>query len=151
MGFGTDQGKTGNINGMGIVAQVLGKTIPQVGTTTFRPNYTPVTFGALSGIELGDAFDPIRTTAMHEWHVRHAALFEDVGQWKRPWYYPKPGEDLHAAVHRETLAVRNGVGTLDPGQDRHPGARCERAAELGVQQRLVQAGNWQVPLRPDAG
>jgi sarcosine oxidase subunit alpha len=113
MGFGTDQGKTGNINGMGIVAQVLGKTIPQVGTTTFRPNYTPVTFGALSGIELGDAFDPIRTTAMHEWHVRHAALFEDVGQWKRPWYYPKPGEDLHAAVHRETLAVRNGVGTLD--------------------------------------
>jgi sarcosine oxidase subunit alpha len=113
MGFGTDQGKTGNINGMGIVAQVLGKTIPQVGTTTFRPNYTPVTFGALSGIELGDAFDPIRTTAMHEWHVKHGALFEDVGQWKRPWYYPKPGEDLHAAVHRETLAVRNGVGTLD--------------------------------------
>ncbi len=113
MGFGTDQGKTGNINGMGIAAQSMGKTIPQVGTTTFRPNYTPVTFGALAGLELGDAFDPIRTTPMHDWHVKHGALFEDVGQWKRPWYYPKPGEDLHAAVHRETLAVRHGVGTLD--------------------------------------
>lgn len=113
MGFGTDQGKTGNINGMGIVAQALGKSIPQVGTTTFRPNYTPVTFGAVAGLELGDAFEPVRTTAMHGWHVRNGALFEDVGQWKRPWYYPKPGEDLHAAVRREVLAVRHGVGTLD--------------------------------------
>jgi sarcosine oxidase subunit alpha len=113
MGFGTDQGKTGNINGMGIAAQALGKAIPQVGTTTFRPNYTPVTFGAVAGLELGDAFDPIRTTAMHSWHEKHGALFEDVGQWKRPWFYPKDGEDLHAAVKREVLAVRHGVGTLD--------------------------------------
>ncbi len=113
MGFGTDQGKTGNINGMGIAAAALGKSIPQVGTTTFRPNYTPVTFGAVAGVELGDAFDPVRTTAMHDWHVRHGAEFEDVGQWKRPWYYPKNGEDLHAAVRREVLAVRNSVGTLD--------------------------------------
>jgi sarcosine oxidase subunit alpha len=113
MGFGTDQGKTGNINGMGIAALALGKSIPQVGTTTFRPNYTPVTFGAVAGLELGEAFEPVRTTALHAWHVRHGALFEDVGQWKRPWYYPKPGEDLHAAVRREVLAVRRGVGTLD--------------------------------------
>jgi len=113
LGFGTDQGKTGNINGMGIVAETLGKPIPEVGTTTFRPNYTPVTFGTVAGLELGDAFEPIRTTAIHDWHVKHGALFEDVGQWKRPWYYPKPGEDLHAAVKREVLAVRNGVGTLD--------------------------------------
>ena len=113
MGFGTDQGKTGNINGMGIAAGILGRSIPQVGTTTFRPNYTPVTFGLVAGGELGELFDPIRTTAMHGWHVEKGALFEDVGQWKRPWYYPKPGEDLHAAVKRETLAVRNSVGTLD--------------------------------------
>lgn len=113
MGFGTDQGKTGNINGMGIAAQALGKSIPEVGTTTFRPNYTPVTFGAVAGLELGDAFDPVRTTAMHAWHVKQGALFEDVGQWKRPWYYPKPGEDLHAAVKREVLATRQSVGTLD--------------------------------------
>ena len=113
MGFGTDQGKTGNINGMGIVAQALGKSIPQVGTTTFRPNYTPITFGALAGLELGDAFDPVRTTPVHAWHMQQGALFEDVGQWKRPWYFPKAGEDMHAAVHREVLAVRNQVGTLD--------------------------------------
>jgi sarcosine oxidase subunit alpha len=113
MGFGTDQGKTGNINGMGIVAQAMGKPIPAVGTTTFRPNYTPVTFGLVAGLELGDAFDPVRTTAMHAWHKAQGALFEDVGQWKRPWYYPRNGEDLHAAVRREVLAVRNGVGMLD--------------------------------------
>ena len=113
MGFGTDQGKTGNINGMGIAAQTLGKPIPQVGTTTFRPNYTPVTFGVLAGLDLGEAFDPVRTTSVHQWHVSQGALFEDVGQWKRPWYYPRNGEDLHAAVHREVLAVRNSVGTLD--------------------------------------
>jgi sarcosine oxidase subunit alpha len=113
MGFGTDQGKTGNINGMGIVAQALGKPIPKVGTTTFRPNYTPVTFGALAGVELGAAFDPVRTTCIQPWHVAHGAAFEDVGQWKRPWYFPKPGEDLHAAVAREVRAAREAVATLD--------------------------------------
>ncbi|AOK32097.1 MULTISPECIES: sarcosine oxidase subunit alpha family protein [Burkholderia] len=113
MGFGTDQGKLGNINGMAILAQALGKTIAETGTTTFRPNYTPVSFGAFAGRELGDFLDPVRKTCMHEWHAGHGALFEDVGNWKRPWYYPKPGEDLHAAVARECLAVRNGVGMLD--------------------------------------
>ncbi|WDD91511.1 sarcosine oxidase subunit alpha family protein [Burkholderia sp. FERM BP-3421] len=113
MGFGTDQGKLGNINGMAILAQALGKTIPETGTTTFRPNYTPVTFGAFAGRELGDFLDPIRKTCVHEWHVAHGALFEDVGNWKRPWYFPKSGEDLHAAVARECLAVRTSVGILD--------------------------------------
>jgi len=113
MGFGTDQGKLGNINGMAILAAALGKTIPETGTTTFRPNYTPVTFGAFAGRELGDMLDPIRKTCIHEWHVEHGAAFEDVGNWKRPWYYPRAGEDLHAAVARECLAVRNGVGMLD--------------------------------------
>ncbi|MEQ5843268.1 sarcosine oxidase subunit alpha family protein [Paraburkholderia acidicola] len=113
MGFGTDQGKLGNINGMGILADALGKTIPETGTTTFRPNYTPVTFGTFAGRELGDLLDPIRKTCIHEWHVEHGAAFEDVGNWKRPWYYPQGGEDLHAAVARECLAVRNSVGILD--------------------------------------
>ena len=113
LGFGTDQGKTGNINGMGIAAQALGVPIERVGTTTFRPNYTPVTFGTLAGLELGDGFEPIRTTPIHDWHVQHGALFEDVGQWKRPWFYPQAGEDLHAAVRREVLAVRHKVGMLD--------------------------------------
>lgn len=113
LGFGTDQGKTGNINGMGIAAQALGVTVGQVGTTTFRPNYTPVTFGTLAGLELGDGFEPIRTTTIHAWHVQQGALFEDVGQWKRPWFYPQGSEDLHAAVRREVLAVRHAVGMLD--------------------------------------
>ncbi|MFX1676431.1 sarcosine oxidase subunit alpha family protein [Paraburkholderia sp. A2WS-5] len=113
MGFGTDQGKLGNINGMAILADALGKSIPETGTTTFRPNYTPVTFGTVAGRELGDFLDPIRKTCIHEWHEENGALFEDVGNWKRPWYYPKKGEDMHAALRRECLAVRNSVGILD--------------------------------------
>jgi len=113
MGFGTEQGKLGNINGMAILAQVLGNDLPATGTTTFRPNYTPVTFGAIAGPDLGESFDPIRKTALHEWHIEHGAVFENVGQWKRPWYFPRKGEDLHAAVARECLATRNGVGIMD--------------------------------------
>jgi sarcosine oxidase subunit alpha len=113
MGFGTDQGKLGNINGMAILASALGKSIPETGTTTFRPNYTPVTFGTFAGRELADKFEPVRKTCIHEWHVEQDAVFEDVGQWKRPWYFPRHGEDLHAAVNRECLAVRNSVGIMD--------------------------------------
>tara|TARA_B110000971_G_scaffold10995_1_gene10425 strand:- start:8258 stop:11266 length:3009 start_codon:yes stop_codon:yes gene_type:complete len=114
MGFGTDQGKTGNINGMGILAKTLNQTIAETGTTTYRPNYTPVTFGSMAGQNLGSRlFDPARKTAMHGWHEENGAEFEDVGQWKRPWYYPKAGETIHDAVNRECLATRNSVGILD--------------------------------------
>jgi len=114
MGFGTDQGKLGNINGMAILAENMGQSIAATGTTTYRPNYTPISFGAFAGQNLGDRlFDPVRKTAMHAWHEENGAMFEDVGQWKRPWYYPKDGEDLHAAVNRECLAVRESVGILD--------------------------------------
>lgn len=113
LGFGTDQGKLGNINGMAIVAGLLGQSVAQTGTTTFRPNYTPVSFGALAGRELGDYFDPIRKTCLHDWHVSRGAVFEDVGNWKRARYYPKAGEDMDAAVARECMAVRNAVGLLD--------------------------------------
>lgn len=113
LGFGTDQGKLGNINGMAILAEVLGKTIPETGTTTFRPNYTPVTFGTVAGRELGDFLTPIRKTCIHEWHAARGALFEDVGNWKRPWYYPRGNENLHAAVARECLSARISVGILD--------------------------------------
>ncbi|MBR9830321.1 MAG: sarcosine oxidase subunit alpha family protein, partial [Oceanospirillales bacterium] len=113
MGFGTDQGKLGNINGMAIAARAMNKSIAETGTTVFRPNYTPVTMGALAGRDAHHLFDPARFTAMHAWHVKQGAEFEDVGQWKRPWYFPKNGEDLHQAVNRECLAVRNSVGILD--------------------------------------
>lgn len=113
MGFGTDQGKLGNINGMALAARAMGKPIDQVGTTTFRPNYLPISFGTFAGLERGELFDPARKTSPHEAHVAAGCLFEDVGQWKRPWYFPQGNEDLHAAVHREVLAVRNSVGMLD--------------------------------------
>ena len=113
LGFGTDQGKLGNINGMAILARALGNDIPSTGTTTFRPNYTPVTFGAIAGRDLADMFEPIRKTALHQWHEQQGAVFENVGQWKRPWYYPKVGETMHEAVSRECLATRNGVSIMD--------------------------------------
>ena len=113
MGFGTDQGKLGNINGMAIAANVLNQTIPDTGTTIFRPNYTPVTFGAIAGRNCGELFDPERYTAMHKWHVEHGAKFEDVGQWKRPWYFPKAGESMQDALNRECKATRESVGILD--------------------------------------
>ncbi len=113
LGFGTDQGKLGNINGMAILAECLDQTIPETGTTTYRPAYTPVTFGALAGSNVGPLFDPVRTTALHQWHESQSAPFETVGQWHRPWYFPQAGEDLHAAVNRECLAVRRSVGIMD--------------------------------------
>ncbi|MCM2131209.1 sarcosine oxidase subunit alpha [Larsenimonas rhizosphaerae] len=117
LGFGTDQGKLGNINGMAIAARILNRSIPEVGTTVFRPNYTPVTFGAIAGRHCRDLFDPERYTALHQWHVEHGAEFEDVGQWKRPWYFPKTvngkKETLDEAVARECLAVREKIGILD--------------------------------------
>ncbi|KRW58911.1 sarcosine oxidase subunit alpha [Pseudomonas sp. TTU2014-080ASC] len=113
LGFGTDQGKLGNINGLAIAARSLGISVAQMGTTMFRPNYTPVTFGAVAGRHCGALFEPKRYTAMHSWHLQNGAEFEDVGQWKRPWYFPKAGEDMHAAVARECKAVRNAVGILD--------------------------------------
>ena len=113
LGFGTDQGKLGNINGMAVLAETLGKAIPEVGTTTFRPAYTPVSFGVGAGESVGELYDPVRKTAIHEWHEAAGAPMEVVGQWHRPWYFPRAGEDLHAAVARECLAVRNSVGLMD--------------------------------------
>jgi sarcosine oxidase subunit alpha len=113
LGFGTDQGKLSNVNGFAIAADALGKSIAEVGTTTYRPAYTPVAFGALAGSMVGDTFDPKRYASAQEAHSRRGAKFEVVGQWMRPWYFPKPGEDLRAAVDREALATRNSVGMMD--------------------------------------
>ena len=98
---------------MAILAEALGQTIPDTGTTTFRPAYTPVALGVGAGENVGDLFDPVRTTAIHAAHVEAGAPFEVVGQWHRPWYFPRGGEDLHAAVARECLATRNSLGVMD--------------------------------------
>lgn len=112
-GMATDQGKTSNMPMLGVMAQVQGKTIPEVGFTTFRPPFTPTTFGNFAGAARGDLFDPIRRTAIHHWAEGQGAVFEDVGQWKRARYFPRPGEDMHAAVARECQAVRRGLGIFD--------------------------------------
>jgi sarcosine oxidase, subunit alpha len=113
LGFGTDQGKLSNVNGVLLTAQALGRPVPEVGTTTYRPAYTPVSFGALAGALVGDTFDPRRMTALHASHDTAGAAYENVGQWLRPWYFPRSNEDLHAAVARECLAARNGVAVMD--------------------------------------
>ncbi len=112
-GMGTDQGKMGNINALAILAEAQGKTIPEVGTTTFRPPYTPVTIAAFAGYERGALFDPVRRTPIHAWHEAHGAVFENVGQWRRAWYYPRPGETMQEAVNREVAAARTSVGIFD--------------------------------------
>jgi sarcosine oxidase subunit alpha len=113
LGLGTDQGKLGNINGTAVVAECLGKPIPEVGTTTFRPAYTPVRLGLLAGEARGTLYDPVRKTAVHDWHEAAGAPMELVGQWHRPHCFPQPGEDLPAAVARECRAARRSLGVMD--------------------------------------
>jgi sarcosine oxidase, subunit alpha len=112
-GMATDQGKTSNLHGLAVAAEVLGKPIPEIGLTTFRAPYTPVTFGAIVGYAKGDLFDPTRRTPTHPWAEANGAVFEDVGQWKRAWYFPRAGEDMHAAVNRECRTVRQAAGIFD--------------------------------------
>jgi sarcosine oxidase, subunit alpha len=123
LGMGTDQGKTGNLPGLALVAAMSGRDIAATGTTTFRPPYVPVAYGLLAGRERGPLADPVRVTPMHDWHLEAGAIFEDVGQWRRPRYYPEAGgeargrgtrgEDMAAAVARECLAVRDRVALFD--------------------------------------
>ena len=112
-GMATDQGKLSNIHGLAIASEVLNREIPKIGLTTFRAPYTPVTFGALISHSRGELFDPARKTPMHAWEEAHGAVFEDVGNWKRAWYYPRSGETMHDAVNRECRTVRNAAGLFD--------------------------------------
>ena len=112
-GMGTDQGKLGNMHALGIIADTTGVKMGEVGTTTFRPPYTPLTFGTIVGRNVGEYFDVFRRTPMNDWHIKNKAEFENVGQWKRAWYYPKNNETMHEAVQRESLATRESAGILD--------------------------------------
>lgn len=112
-GMATDQGKTSNINALGVVSGELDRPVPEIGITTFRPPYTPVSFGSFAGQSRAELFDPVRVTPTHDLAVAAGAEFEDVGQWKRAWYFPRAGEEMHAAVSRECKAVRQSVGIFD--------------------------------------
>jgi sarcosine oxidase subunit alpha len=113
LGMATDQGKLSNINGLAVLADALNAPIPQVGTTTFRPPYTPVTLGALAGEARGPLFKPTRKTPMDGWHEAHGAHWEPVADWRRPYCFRATGEPIHAAVTREILNTRQHVGLLD--------------------------------------
>jgi sarcosine oxidase, subunit alpha len=112
-GMATDQGKTSNLNGLQIASIALDKPVVDIGLTTFRPPYTPQTFGALAGHAKGDLFQPLRTTNIDAWAEGNGAVFELVAQWRRARYFPQAGEDMHAAVNRECVAVRSSVGIFD--------------------------------------
>ena len=112
-GMGTDQGKLGNMHALGIISETAGAKMGELGTTTFRPPYTPLTFGTIVGRNVGEYFDVFRKTPIHDWHVGNKAEFENVGQWKRAWFYPKENEDMHQAVQRESKAARESAGILD--------------------------------------
>ncbi|MDX2484191.1 MAG: sarcosine oxidase subunit alpha family protein [Pseudodonghicola sp.] len=113
LGMATDQGKLSNINGLATLAGALEAAIPTVGTTTFRPPYTPISFGAMAGDARDALFQPLRRTPIQDWHETHGAEWEPVGQWRRPYAYPQPGESTHDAVMREVNNTRQAVGLLD--------------------------------------
>jgi sarcosine oxidase subunit alpha len=113
IGTAADQGRATGVVGLGLLADLLGRPMAQMGATTSRPPYVPVSFGVLAGRDRGPLLDPQRLTPMHEWHVEHGAVFENVGQWKRPWYYPRAGESMEAAVLRECATARTGVAMMD--------------------------------------
>ena len=112
-GMATDQGKLSNMHALGIIAETAEVKMGVLGTTTFRPPFTPLTFGTIVGRNVGKFFDITRKTPMHEWHVENKAEFENVGQWKRSWFYPKDNEDMNKAVQRESKAARDSAGILD--------------------------------------
>ena len=112
-GMATDQGKLGNVNAIAILAEATGRTMDQVGTTTFRPYYTPVSFGAIAGPFVGHHFQPVRKTPLHEWAEEQGAVFVETGLWMRSSWFPQEGEDWLASASREVLATRERVGLCD--------------------------------------
>ena len=113
IGTAADQGKTSGVVASAIAAVVLGQEVGAVGVPTFRPPYVPVSFAFVAGRDRGALSDPVRTTSIQPWHEARGAVFEDVGQWKRPRYFPTEGEDMDAAVLRECAAARTGVAVMD--------------------------------------
>ena len=114
LGMATDQGKTSNMGGLAIMAELTGKTIPEVGTTIFRPPYTPTAIGAFAGRDRGTGFRPTRKTPSHAWAEEKGAVFVEVGMWLRAQWFPQAGEShWRQSVDREVLATRNSVGICD--------------------------------------
>ena len=113
LGMAPDQGKTANVNAIGIMAALTDQDLPAVGTTRYRPPFTPIALGAFGGRMRGDLFKPIKRSPLHDWHEAHGAVLEDFGPWRRPAYYAQAGESRKAAMRREICAVRERAGLID--------------------------------------
>jgi len=112
-GMSVDQGKTSNLNALALLAELTDRAMAGIGTTTFRPVYSPVSLGAIAAGVSGELYSPTRLLPAHDWHIANGADFDEYGGWQRPACYRRPGEDREAAIHREALAVRNSVGLFD--------------------------------------
>ncbi|MCA1493099.1 sarcosine oxidase subunit alpha [Ensifer sp. NBAIM29] len=113
-GMATDQGKLSNVNAIGLIAKARGVSPAEVGTTTFRPFYTPVSFGALTGAHTGHHFQPVRKSPLHDWAKKHCAVFVETGLWYRSSWFPRSGEQSwRESVDREVLNVRKNAGICD--------------------------------------
>ncbi|GAB3161829.1 sarcosine oxidase subunit alpha family protein [Myceligenerans halotolerans] len=161
IGTGQDQGRTSGVVATGVIAAALagsgtGPDVGEIGVTSYRAPYTPVPFAAIAGRERGDLFDPARTTPVHGWHVDHGAEFEVVGQWLRPWYYPRPGESMDDAVRRECRAARTGVAMMDATtlgkievRGRDAGEFLNRIYTNAFKKLAVGSARYGVMCRPD--
>ncbi|HET9521835.1 MAG TPA: 2Fe-2S iron-sulfur cluster-binding protein [Candidatus Limnocylindrales bacterium] len=156
IGTASDQGKTSWVNASAVAGMLLGQEPGALGMPTFRPPYTPVSFALLAGRDRGDLHDPIRTTSIHDWHVTHGAVFEDVGQWKRPRYFPRDGESMDDAVLRECGAARTGVAVMDAStlgkidlQGPDVGLFLDRVYTNGFSKLKVGSCRYGVMCRPD--
>ncbi len=157
LGMATDQGKLSNVNALGILAGLQGKTLAETGTTTFRPLYSAVALGALAGQNRAGEFAPVRHSAMQDWHEEHGAVFTQAGLWLRPYYYPREGEDFAATVNREVTAVRSGVGMVDVStlgkielQGPDAGAFLDRLYTGSFSKMKIGRARYGVMLREDA-
>jgi len=114
LGMATDQGKIGGVVGLAVLSELSNVEIPDVGTTTYRPPYTPVTLGALAGPHRGKDFRPTRLPPSHQWSLEREAVMIETGAWLRAQYYPRRGErDWLESVTREVRTVRSAVGVCD--------------------------------------
>jgi sarcosine oxidase subunit alpha len=156
LGMATDQGKTSNLPGLARLAAAEGRSVPEIGVTTFRPPYTPVTLGALAGAAQGFEIAPLRRAALYDLHAARAPIWQPVGYWMRPRAYPMAGETLHHAAMREARAVRNAVGIIDvstlgkfevSGPD--AAAFLELICATTVGKLAVGRGRYTVMLRED--
>jgi sarcosine oxidase subunit alpha len=113
IGTAVDQGRTSGVLTAQIVSAALGEATGAQGPSSARPPAAPVAYAALAGRDRGWLLDPARVTPIHPWHVEHGAVFENVGQWRRPWYFERAGVPMDLTVTRECIAVRTGVGVMD--------------------------------------